>query len=48
VPTVFVKEPFLLTMEVQKANVQGLKTTPCVPVQPKKAAPAPPPPPAKK
>jgi hypothetical protein len=46
VATAFIKEPFLLTMEVQKANVTGLKTTPCVPAQTKKAAP--PAPPAKK
>jgi hypothetical protein len=40
VATVFVKEPFLLTMEVQKANVTGLKTAPCTPAPTKKAAPA--------
>ena len=43
VATAFTKEPFMLTMEVQKANVTGLKTTPCVPTPAKKAAPAPPP-----
>ena len=45
VATAFTKEPFLLTMEVQKANpVEGLKTTPCVPPAPlKKNVPAPPP-----
>jgi hypothetical protein len=47
VPTVFVKDPFLLTMEVQKANVQGLKTTPCAAPAPAKKA-APPAPPTKK
>jgi len=46
VATAFAKEPFLLTMEVQKANVEGLKTAPCaLPAQTKKA---PAPPPAKK
>ena len=44
VATAFTKEPFLLTMEVQKANVEGLKTTPCVPAPPRKAPPAPAPP----
>jgi len=47
VATAFTKEPFLLTMEVQKANVTGLKTAPCTPPPPAKK-PAPPAPPAAK
>jgi len=30
-PSAFVKEPFLLTIDVEKAKIQGLKTTPCAP-----------------
>ena len=42
VPTAFTKDPFMLTMEIDKAKVDGLKTTPCVPTPPtKKAPPAP-------
>jgi hypothetical protein len=29
VPTAFTKDPFMLTMDVEKANLEGLKTTPC-------------------
>jgi len=47
VATAFTKDPFMLTMEVKKADVEGLKTTPCVPAATKKATP-PAPPPAKK
>ncbi len=43
VATTFSKEPFLLTMEVQKANVTGLKLGPC-PVPPTKKATTPAPP----
>ena len=35
VPTAFTKEPFMLTLETEKANIQGLKTTPCVAAAPK-------------
>jgi hypothetical protein len=30
VPAAFVKDPFMLTMDAEKANVEGLKMTPCV------------------
>ena len=40
VPSAFVKEPFMLTMDAEKANIEGLKTTPCAGAAPvKKAAP---------
>jgi len=29
VPSAFSKEPFMLTMDTEKAKVEGLKTTPC-------------------
>jgi len=29
VPTAFTKDPFMLTMDVEKAKVDGLKVTPC-------------------
>lgn len=29
VPSAFTKDPFMLTMDVEKANIEGLKTTPC-------------------
>jgi hypothetical protein len=29
VPTAFTKDPFMLTMDVEKANIEGLKTSPC-------------------
>ena len=31
VPSAFTKDPFLLTMDVEKAKIEGLKTTPCTP-----------------
>ena len=31
VPAAFTKEPFLLTVDVEKAKIEGLKTTPCTP-----------------
>ena len=31
VPTAFAKDPFLLTMDVEKTKIEGLKTTPCAP-----------------
>jgi hypothetical protein len=40
VPKAFVKEPFMLTMEVNKADIQpAVKTTPCAAAPAKKAAP---------
>jgi len=30
-PSAFTKEPFLLTVDVEKAKITGLKTTPCTP-----------------
>jgi hypothetical protein len=30
-PSAFSKDPFLLTIDVEKAKIEGLKTTPCVP-----------------
>jgi hypothetical protein len=38
VATAFSKDPFMLTMEIEKSKVEGLKVTPCVPgpVAPKK------------
>jgi hypothetical protein len=38
--TAFTKDPFLLTLEIEKAKVEGLKTTPCTPAPAKKSAPA--------
>jgi hypothetical protein len=38
-PTAFTKEPFMLTMEVEKAKISGLNMTPCVAAPVKKAAP---------
>jgi hypothetical protein len=42
-PTAFTKEPFMLTMDTEKANITGLNLTPCTPPvkksAPKKAAP---------
>jgi hypothetical protein len=37
VPKAFTKDPFMLTMEVEKAKVENLKTTPCGPAPAKKA-----------
>jgi hypothetical protein len=39
VPSAFTKEPFMLTMDTEKANVTGLNMTPCTPPPVKKAAP---------
>jgi hypothetical protein len=39
VPSAFTKEPFMLTMDTEKANITGLNTTPCTPPPVKKAAP---------
>jgi len=36
VATAFSKDPFMLTMEIEKAKVDGLKVTPCVPTAGKK------------
>jgi hypothetical protein len=38
VPKAFTKDPFMLTMETEKAKVENLKTTPCGPAPAKKAA----------
>jgi hypothetical protein len=38
-PTAFTKEPFMLTMEAEKAKISGLNMTPCVAAPVKKAAP---------
>jgi len=32
VPSAFTKDPFMLTMDTEKANIEGLKTEPCAPV----------------
>ena len=29
IPSAFTKDPFMLTMDVEKANIEGLKTSPC-------------------
>ncbi len=34
VPTAFTKDPFLLTMDTEKTNIEGLKTEPCGPAAP--------------
>ena len=39
VPSAFTKEPFMLTMDTEKANITGLNLTPCTPPPVKKAAP---------
>jgi hypothetical protein len=39
VPSAFTKEPFMLTMDTEKAKIEGLKLTPCVAAPVKKAAP---------
>ena len=39
VPTAFSKDPFLLTMDTEKAKIEGLKSTPCAAAPVKKAAP---------
>jgi hypothetical protein len=38
VPSAFSKEPFMLTMDAEKAKVEGLKVTPCAPTAPAKKA----------
>jgi hypothetical protein len=38
-PTAFTKEPFMLTMDTEKAKISGLSVTPCVAAPVKKAAP---------
>jgi hypothetical protein len=38
-PTAFTKEPFMLTMDTEKAKIAGLNLTPCVAAPVKKAAP---------
>jgi hypothetical protein len=38
VPKAFTKDPFMLTMETEKAKVENLKTTPCGAAPAKKAA----------
>jgi len=39
VPKAFTKDPFMLTMEAEKAKVENLKTTPCGAAPAKKATP---------
>ena len=39
VPTAFTKDPFMLTMDTEKAKIEGLTITPCAPPPAKKAAP---------
>jgi hypothetical protein len=39
VPKAFTKDPFMLTMETEKAKVENLKTSPCAVAPAKKAAP---------
>jgi len=39
VPKSFTKDPFMLTMETEKAKLENLKTSPCGPAAVKKAAP---------
>ncbi len=39
VPSAFAKDPFLLTMDTEKANIEGLKTEPCGPAPAPKSAP---------
>lgn len=34
VPSAFAKDPFMLTMDTEKGNIEGLKTEPCGPVGP--------------
>jgi hypothetical protein len=40
VPSAFVKEPFMLTLDTDKTKIDGLNVTPCAPTPAKKAAPA--------
>jgi hypothetical protein len=39
VPSAFTKEPFMLTMDTEKAKIENLKATPCAAAPVKKAAP---------
>jgi len=39
VPSAFTKEPFVLTMDTEKAKIENLKVTPCAAAPTKKAAP---------
>jgi hypothetical protein len=39
VPSAFTKDPFLVTMDVEKAKIENLKMSPCGPAPVKKAAP---------
>ncbi|MCU1232194.1 MAG: hypothetical protein JWP63_161 [Candidatus Solibacter sp.] len=39
VPSAFTKDPFMLTMDTEKAKIENLKTTPCAAAPTKKAAP---------
>ena len=36
VPSAFTKDPFMLTLDIEKAQVEGLKTDPCTPAAAKK------------
>jgi hypothetical protein len=38
VPSAFTPEPFMLTMDTEKAKIEGLKTTPCAPAAARPAA----------
>jgi hypothetical protein len=38
-PSAFTKEPFMLTMDTEKASITGLNLTPCTPPAVKKSAP---------
>ncbi len=42
VASAFSKDPFLLTMDIEKSKVEGLKVTPCVPTATKKTTTTPP------
>ncbi len=37
VPSAFTKDPFMLTLDIEKAKIEGLKTDPCTPPATKKA-----------
>jgi hypothetical protein len=39
VPSAFTKDPFMLTMDTEKAKIDGLTITPCTPTPARKAAP---------
>jgi hypothetical protein len=40
VPSAFTKDPFMLTMDTEKAKIENLKVSPCAPPATKKAGPA--------